>query len=91
MPSTPRHEADIERDTYLACFHAIRHPTALPTFFRELGTNTRAYYAGQDVVDLDKEEIIELLSWTRKMAIKSAGYGLIAGLSIGFAISRALS
>lgn len=71
--SMPRHEADIERETWAAFTHALRHPTALPSFCKSVYRDTKAYYAGRDLVDLEREELIVNLAWTRKVSVLSAG------------------
>ena len=73
MLSMPRHEAEIGRQSYRTCFHAIRHPSELPSFFKTVYRDTKTYYSGQDLVDLEREELIENLAWTRKVAITTMG------------------
>lgn len=42
--------------------------------------HTRDYYAARDVVDLERGELIELISFARTMAMKLVGYALLLGL-----------
>jgi hypothetical protein len=67
---TPRHEAELERAACNALIHALHHPSEFKHFFPDMARSTREYYAAQDVVHLERDELIELIeliSWTRKM------------------------
>lgn len=82
MLSIPQHEAEIQREFFSALLHTLRHPSSTPTFVRDLIRDIRVYYAGQDVLNLDREEIIENLVYVRKMAIRIAGSALLFGLTL---------
>lgn len=47
--------------------------------------DTIAYYAGQDLVDLEREELIENLTWMRKVTISAAAS---ASMSLLFLIAQ---
>lgn len=83
-----RYEAQIDRTTLSAFLHTFRHPREIGIFFRDIFTGTRAYYRAQDVVDLERGELIELISWTRKMAIKMTASSLFLGLLVSLALIR---
>lgn len=72
----PRHERESERAAWLAFIHALRHPSELGLFFRSSIADTRDYYAARDVVDLEREELIQIIAWTRKMALNMTGSAL---------------
>ncbi|CAK1365304.1 unnamed protein product [Cercospora beticola] len=81
----PQHEADHESQFWGACLEAFRHPTTLPRFFRVVYHDTKAYYAGRDLVDLEREELIENLTWMRKVTISAAAS---ASMSLLFLIAQ---
>jgi len=82
------YEAQIDRTTISSFLHIIRHPRELRTFFRDIYTGTRAYYRAQDVIDLERAELVELISWTRNMAIKMTASSLFLGLLVSLALIR---
>lgn len=51
--------------------------TLVPSF-----AATRDYYAARDTVDLERAELVRIISWTRKMAIKLTGMALLLGLLV---------
>ncbi|KAF4311751.1 hypothetical protein GTA08_BOTSDO12677 [Botryosphaeria dothidea] len=59
------------------CMAALPRPssTLVPSF-----AATRDYYAARDTVDLERAELVRIISWTRKMAIKLTGMALLLGL-----------
>ena len=73
----PRHEVELGRDFWRAVFNTIRHPSQFPAFCRQMWRDTRTYYAGEDVVDLEKAEIIEILAYARRVAIQMAFIAMI--------------
>jgi hypothetical protein len=83
-----QYEAQLDRKTIFACFQAIRHPSRLPIVLRDFVACTRSYYSAQDVVDLERGELIELVSWTRKMTLKMTGSSLFLGLLVFLALMR---
>ncbi|KAI0149702.1 hypothetical protein F4776DRAFT_602839 [Hypoxylon sp. NC0597] len=85
----PRHEAELERRAIRDCLHAFRHPSELPSQLKSSWRQTRDYYAARDVVDLEREELIELISWTRKIALKMAGSALFLGILLALALIQA--
>jgi VIT1/CCC1 family predicted Fe2+/Mn2+ transporter len=83
-----RHEAEIDRAAARGCIEAFRHPSQLPTLFRNIFTSTRAYYRAEDTIDLERGELIKLVSWTRKMAIKLTASSLLLGLIVILALLK---
>lgn len=73
----PRHEAQLERDVLRSCLYLLQHPSEFSSTLRESYHRTRDYYAGRDLVDLERGEIIQIVSWTRKMALKMAGSSML--------------
>ncbi|KAF4626425.1 hypothetical protein G7Y89_g11734 [Cudoniella acicularis] len=88
MSEVPEHEARIERRTVSAFLHFFRRPREIKTFFRDLYAGTSAYYRAQDVVDLERGELIELISYARKMSIKMSVSSLFLGLLVSLALIR---
>ena len=84
----PRHEAEIARQTSKAFFRLFRHPTEIPSFCREIVSSTRDYYAARDVVDLDRQEVVQLLAWTRKLTMKMTGGALFLGALVCLALVK---
>ncbi|KAI0599295.1 hypothetical protein F4775DRAFT_552242 [Biscogniauxia sp. FL1348] len=78
MPN-PRHEVELQRRAFRDCAHALRHPKEFPALMRGSWQQTRDYYAGRDLADLERDEIIELLAWTRRMSMKLSGLSFILG------------
>lgn len=76
MPAVPRHEAEQDQATLSEFLYTLRHPSRTSTFVRELIEGARAYYAAEDVAALDRRELIELLSYTRRIAIKMGACAL---------------
>lgn len=60
--------------------------TLVPSF-----AATRDYYAARDTVDLERAELVRIISWTRKMAIKLTGMALLLGLLVCLSPVRACS
>ena len=87
MPPYPQHEAEQERAFYRSCWQAIKHPSQIPTFFRSVYTDTRDYYAGLDLVDLDRAELTKLVIWTRAMSIRLTGSALLLSVIIIVALA----
>lgn len=83
---TPRHEAEITEQSWRNCLRIFRHPSEAPTLIRNSFTNTRDYYAGRDVVDLERAELIKIISWTRRMGLKMTGSALFLGLLVCLAL-----
>ncbi|KAI5918876.1 hypothetical protein F4810DRAFT_715106 [Camillea tinctor] len=75
----PRHETELQRQAFRDCAHAMRHPKEIPALLRGSWQQTRDYYAGRDVAGLERGEIVELLAWTRRIAIKMSGLSFILG------------
>lgn len=74
------YEAQLTRQSWSRLFHAVCHPSELPSVGREMVADTRAYYRAEDVVDMNKRDIIELLAWTRRTAMKMLAAGLFLTL-----------
>lgn len=77
----PQHEAELERATISEFFYTLRHPSRTSTFVQQLIQDTEAYYAAEDVTALDRREIIEILSYTRKMAVRMGGIAIVLTLT----------
>ncbi|KAI1494098.1 hypothetical protein F5X96DRAFT_666169 [Biscogniauxia mediterranea] len=75
----PRHEVELQRRAFRDCTHALRHPKELPGLMRGSWQQTCDYYAGRDVADLERDEIIELLAWTRRMTMKLSALSFVLG------------
>ncbi|KAI1816358.1 hypothetical protein GGS20DRAFT_241238 [Poronia punctata] len=82
----PRHEVELERNAISSLLEALRHPTQIPSFIRTVWADTRAYYAAADVLDLERAELIQIVSYTRKMALKLTGSALFLGLLVILAV-----
>ncbi|KAI1414093.1 hypothetical protein F5Y13DRAFT_159711 [Hypoxylon sp. FL1857] len=85
----PRHEAELERRALRDCLHAFKHPSEMPSQLKSSWRQTRDYYAARDVVDLERAELIEIISWSRKMALKMTGSALFLGLLVALALIQA--
>lgn len=83
----PRHEAELELEAWRNCGRMCTHPSEIPSICSNNWRQTRDYFAARDVVDLDREELIELISWTRKMAMKLTGYALFLGFLVAVAVA----
>jgi hypothetical protein len=55
-------------------------PRKHQNFFRAVSAGTRDYYAARDFVDLERAQIIRLLSYSRRLALTMAGGTLIFSL-----------
>ncbi len=62
------------------------HPSEIPAMLSDSWTSTKDYYAGRDVADLPREELVELVSWGRKTAVKMTGQALLLGFMVIMAI-----
>lgn len=60
--------------------------TLVPSF-----AATRDYYAARDTADLERAELVRIISWTRKMAIKLTGMALLLGLLVCLSLVRSCS
>jgi hypothetical protein len=74
------YELAIHRETTQRFLRLFRHPSEAPEFFRALSAGTRDYYAARDAVDLERAQIIRLLSYSRRLALTMAGSTLIFSL-----------
>lgn len=74
------YELAIHRETTHRFLRLIRHPSEAPEFFRAVSASTRDYYAANDAVDLERAQIIRLLSHSRRLALTMAGSTLIFSL-----------
>ena len=88
MERMPNHESSIQDSTMSAILLTLRHPSQIPSLFRELFAGTRAYYAAEDVVDLDREDLIALVSWTRRMVWKMFGAVAFLGTLVVLGVWR---
>ncbi|KAI1505777.1 hypothetical protein F5X99DRAFT_404813 [Biscogniauxia marginata] len=82
MAPLPRHEAEIERRALRDCLHALRHPRQLPGLARGSWRDTRDYYAGRDLADVERAELVEIVAFTRVAGIKMAGLALFLGVAV---------
>lgn len=64
------YEAALARESWRRLFHVLCHPSEFPSYCRESVAQNRAYYRAEDVVDMNKRDIVELLAWTRRTAMK---------------------
>ncbi|KAI1078521.1 hypothetical protein F5B20DRAFT_547322 [Whalleya microplaca] len=80
--STPRHEAELDRRSIRTCIRILQHPSELPSILEPSWNQTRDYYAARDVVGLEREELIEIISYLRKMGLRMAGSTLFLGLIV---------
>ncbi|KAI1184858.1 hypothetical protein F5B17DRAFT_61367 [Nemania serpens] len=87
MSHTPPHEAELERRMVRQCLHTLQHPLTAPSFLKTVWNDSLAYYAAQDVVDLERAELVQIISYTRRTAMKFFGSVLLLMLIIilGFA------
>lgn len=85
------YEQQVDRETVTACLQAFRHPSRLPQFFRDLFSGTAAYWRAEDVVDLDRVELIRIVSYARRMAFKMCGSTFIIGFLVGLAVIRGVT
>ena len=83
-----QHEINIQHSTITAILHTLRHPSQTPELLRQIASGTRAYYAAQDVVDLDREDLIALVSWTRRMVWKMFGAVAFLGTLVVLGVWR---
>lgn len=81
-----RYEEQRSIEATSACFYAISHPSTLPQFFRDVFRDTKLYYQGQDTVDLERDELVKIISYSRKMAIKMSGASLFLGLLVSLSL-----
>ncbi|KFZ22992.1 hypothetical protein V502_02528, partial [Pseudogymnoascus sp. VKM F-4520 (FW-2644)] len=81
-----RYEEQRSIEATSACFYAISHPSTLPQFFRDVFRDTKLYYQGQDTVDLERGELVKIISYSRKMAIKMSGASLFLGLLVSLSL-----
>lgn len=86
--SHPQHEAELERQWLKSCLSAFRHPSQLLSFIQTSWHDTRSYYAARDVLDLEIEELIQIISYTRKMAVKLTGGALFLGILVVLALVK---
>ncbi|KAI1197746.1 hypothetical protein F5X97DRAFT_324171 [Nemania serpens] len=86
--SHPPHEAELERRMIRQCIYTFQHPSTALSFFKTVWTDSIAYYAAEDVVDLERAELVQIISWTRKVAMKMTGSALLLGLIIVLALAR---
>lgn len=84
----PRHEVELERQALRDCWQGLRHPTTLPALWAQSWSRNRDYYAARDVEALDREELIELLAWTRRTGMKLFGGALFLGLLIALTVAN---
>lgn len=88
MERMPHYESSIQNSTISAILHILRHPSQIPSLLIEIASGTRAYYAAEDVVHLDREELIALVAWTRVMVWKMAGAVAFLGLLLVLGVWR---
>lgn len=86
--SYPEHEAELERQFYKAFLHTLCHPREWPSFLTSLFRGTRSYYAGQDLADLGREDLVRLVAFLRKMVVKACGAVLFMGIFLLLALVR---
>lgn len=81
-----RYEEQGAQETITACLSAIRHPSTLPQFFRSCITGTGVYFRAGDVIDLERSELVQVISYSRKMAMKMTGASLFLGLLVAVSL-----
>ncbi|KAI1136914.1 hypothetical protein F5Y05DRAFT_90434 [Hypoxylon sp. FL0543] len=86
--SYPRHEAELDRRSFRNCLRIFKHPSEIPSLLKSAWHQTRDYYAARDVVELERGELIQIISYSRKMAIKMTGSALFLGLIVVLALIR---
>lgn len=84
--SYPRHEAELARASLRNCLNIFRHPSQFLSFLKDSWHHTRDYYAARDVVELERGELIQIISYSRKMALKMTGSALFLGLIVVLAL-----
>lgn len=82
MSPVPQHEAELEQATLSEFLYTLRHPSRESTFVQQVIQDSKAYYAAEDVTALDRRVIIEILSYTRKMAVRMGGIAIVLTLGI---------
>ncbi|OTB17372.1 hypothetical protein K445DRAFT_20724 [Daldinia sp. EC12] len=65
--SYPRHEAELDRRSLRNCLHIFDHSSEILSLLRSSWHQTRDYYAARDVLDLERAELIQIISYSRTM------------------------
>ena len=86
--SYPRHEAELDRRSLRNCLHIFDRPSEIPSLLRSSWHQTRDYYAARDALDLERAELIHIISYSRTMGIKLFGVALFLGLLVILLVSR---
>ncbi|KAI1109268.1 hypothetical protein F5Y14DRAFT_458465 [Nemania sp. NC0429] len=86
--SQPPHEAEIERRFVSECLYTLRNPLGIPSFLKTVWNDSISYYAAQDVVDLERAELIQVISYTRTLGIKMAGSTFLLLFMLIFALFK---
>ncbi|KAI0385128.1 hypothetical protein F5Y04DRAFT_246878 [Hypomontagnella monticulosa] len=86
--SYPHYEAELDRASFTSCLRIFRHPSEAPSLLRSCWHDTRDYYAARDVVELERGELIQIVSYSRRLALKMTGSALFLGLLVVLAVLR---
>ncbi|KAF2090054.1 hypothetical protein K490DRAFT_62927 [Saccharata proteae CBS 121410] len=77
------HETTVMPFFWGQLFHALRHPSRLPIFYREVSEAAYEYYhLGDDVAHLERDEIIKELTDARRATLKAVGSGLLLWIAM---------
>ncbi|KAI2609501.1 uncharacterized protein GGS25DRAFT_520302 [Hypoxylon fragiforme] len=80
--SYPNHEASLDRESLHSCLRLFTHPSSIPSTLAASWHETGNYYAARDVLELERAELIQIIAYTRRMAIKLTGSALFLGIVV---------
>lgn len=72
MP-TPQHETEREREALRRTGRMFKHPSEIPSILRASWASNREYFSGRDLTEVDREELIRIIVYMRKLAMKMIG------------------
>lgn len=84
----PRHEAEQDRQSLRDCVNLFRRPAQLSSFLKTSWHRTKDYYAARDTIDLERGDLVQIISFSRKMAVKMTGSALLLGLIVVLAVVK---
>ncbi|GME36741.1 hypothetical protein F4810DRAFT_715106 [Neofusicoccum parvum] len=82
------YEDGLVRDFWGRFFRLFRHPSEIPSFCRDVVSDTRAYYAAEDAHGMDRSELIEVLAHARKTAIKMTAAALFLMVLVALGMNQ---